>query len=846
MSKNLLFSTFIITLLVGCNSGSNVTTPISSVNISRSAAPAPTPATFSGTMSLTLNGSNNYSLYRNNAYPAGVPHDFYGTSPTSFTPFLGFSTSVSWSGSNPAPDAHLVIMSTTGDPACTFNVGALNSQEGVFSIDSNNKTIVLNPDIPVSYFFAGAQVLNCSATVTAYWINNQGAQVFSSPITVSATINPDPAASPPPPPNVPTANAYYVEIQSTGLNTLPNSGYLGIFLNTDYAPLNIPARTAIPVPNPDNINNGIQNGNENDLFLVAATESIPIMIAGTQSAVDESNCFYYSVFSYNGTTGERISINVPTSPNTISTPIIVTATWQRYCHSGESNRTHTISGAVQTKNRFQYGTYQVTMLPSATSGVNSSFYTFFANGLIDNFNWGYTWHEIDFEFLPGMHPVGQAPAYQPYGFFTPYVSPDTLSQSVSLDSFSPGNTVKNAYGANQYHRYCPNPNDPACLVTNFNPFDGKEHTFTVTWDHDYIKYYFDNNLANVLTIQDKYNGTPLNIPANAQIISQMLFNNSGIFDANNKFHPTSPQFISMNFWVPTNRGSFGGVFQNNTIRGSQKIYAKYSNVKWSPCVDDGIFEETCSESANVGKIYNSKGEILEESAQKAYTWDFKHIDILSFLKDWIYAPVTWFDSNNSSFTPNSVLIESGALELCMMNLWDNMATTGHQSIGCDGKMILPSPGESSVTNFDQALLVVDAVGNASQNSFFATATGLIESGVIPKVMTGVEPTMINTGWTNTGTNGCSSNRDVDPGFSCGSSNGWYADPRIESMPDGSYHATFLVQINTKNENFGLTLKPSLPIIINGTPCRVSYNPITLNLAAQKTYKITATMNCNNN
>src|SRR3990167_7518642 len=497
------------------------------------------------------------------------------------------------------------------------------------------------------------------------------------------------------------------------------------------------------------------------------------------------------------------------------------------------------------------------MIPSGESGVNSSFYTFFGDGKIrqtvsgenpvpptDYYNWGYTWHEIDFEFVPGTHEQDMAPNYSPSGFSSAFLPKDKIGNTASLNAFSPGNAIKNLFGSLQHHRYCPNSNDTECSpAANINPFDGAAHVFTFTWDKKEIKYYMDGILTSTLPIVDKQDGTPSYTDNGINVAQQVLFNDASITDVYNKNHPTSPQFISMNFWVPTNRDNFGGNFDYEKLNKDDKIYTVYKYVTWSPCVADGKITTDCPQDGKVGQVYDSAGNLLANEDQKVYEWDFTSMNKATFLQDWMYAPLMGFDSNNSKFVQNGVLFDKEGLKLCMMKLWPNMATTGIESTGCDGNMILPSPGENSSTNFNTALLVITAQNKAGASLPWGNL-GTTYGGIAPLVPNDDSHalSLFNNGWDNPpdSDNSCN-NEYAKEYYTCGSSNGWFADSRVEKMSNGNYEATQLFYLNTESAGGKpWTLKPSGKV---GNGCSVTYEPETITLEAQKTYFIKAYVDC---
>ncbi|MCX7115152.1 MAG: family 16 glycosylhydrolase [Gammaproteobacteria bacterium] len=812
------------------------------------------------------NSTTTFSLYRAFFGPAGVPTDFYTSNSQrpdvaagGLLPFPGWQTIITPAG----VDATLVITpDPSSDAGCTFlsvpqTSGDPTYTETVFSIESNGHVIVLNPDIPLSFFHSNppANPLHCTANIKAVSVVN-GQKIASKPVQIHALIHAVPPSR--------DGNRYIMFV-SSGLSHLTpqKNDVLPIFLDSLYAPLNAIGRPRCTDIDPI-CNNGLQaDGKSMDLFAVisGSDPSKPLLIsAGLSRTYQQEKCYYFPTLSYKDSTGkmitgQQISMNVPDSASTPENAATVHIHWTEFCNLTAKNNMHTISAGVNTKNRFQYGTFQVTMVPSSVSGVNSSFYTFFGDNTIpssttknwpnNTYHWKYTSHEIDFEFVPGTHPLDFPPLFSAYGFNSGYVPKNQIGKTVSLNAFSPRNAMRGILGTLDHHRYCPNTYDPQCLSpSSFDPYDGKAHTFTMTWEHESIKYYFDGLLANVLPIIDRQNGTPIDAPTNIHFMRQRLFNNAAIVDVNQNIHLTSPQFISMNFWVPSGQDNFGGVFADNTIHQLQKIYARYLKVAWSPCVDHGLFETSCAADLSLGKVYDSTGMPLSAPLQKASTWDFTHMDKKQFLQDWMFAPVMGFDNNNSTFVQNNVLLNPSktmkGLVLCMMNLWDNMAVTGKPSIGCDGNRVVPPPGTRSPTNFHQALLVITATGKKGRQ--WGTL-GEVYRGILPTVPSGPNLELFNGGWDPQHNHACH-HQDAVEGYSCGSSNGWFADSRLEKMQNQSYQATFLSYVNTSIFNGKIwTLKPTSTVDYHGHPCRISYEPASITVEPQGTYYIDATVDC---
>ena len=817
--------------------------------------------TNSGTGLRSLNDDNyTYYLYRTINNPAGVPEDYYnvngqsdqGSYPYHLQKFTGWDFSAQLGSGAYTPGEGLKITPLDQSGPCSFTVDrqyydpeskiyVLNPESyvaSVFSVAANGQDIVLNPNIPNSYFnpnMGGKQII-CKAQVSS------NAPSFGAPVTITAVINPTPQSLG----GVPV----HLKNNLNGFN-LPENYQMPIQFKSEDLPLNIYGVGPFDPKDP--------TAATYYLAVPPTGSSTTYTVYGGQTGADAKGCYYFPTFSYHGQSGQQIEI--PVSNSGISADDPVTATWTQYCPAaGSQNTLHTTSGAVQSRDRFQYGTYEVTMTPSSHSGVNSSFYTFYGNGSIKSsapiyqqapwngyYPWGYTWHEIDFEFVPGTHPVGQAPLYSPIGFHTPYTAASQIGQSVSLNAFSPGSALLYGTGSMQHHRYCPNPNDPECLGnSSFNPYDGKEHTFTITWSPTEIRYYFDHQLANILPIRDKSTGT---LPGNNPLALQTLFSNGGLTDTDGKFYPTSPQYISMNFWIPQNQDSFGGEFDPSSLKGNQKLFTDYSSVSWSPCVESDA-SLTCDTAHKIGHEYAADGTLLPDS-QQAHNWNFKTMtkgdnqSETSFFKDWMYAPLSGFDYNVSAFVQNGVILDKDhGLRLCMMNQWDNMAVTGKSSIGCDDRSILPVPGQISPTNFNQAMLQI------SVTTSYAGAQGYSYGGIVPAFSETAVGTYLNNGWDSTTANDSCNPENSVPGLYCANSNGWYADSRFEPVTGnpGSYQATYLEPVNLdKVELTGgvWVLKPTAAPSINGHTCQVKYTPESIKPASQQTYYVNAVMTCAN-
>ena len=248
-------------------------------------------------------------------------------------------------------------------------------------------------------------------------------------------------------------------------------------------------------------------------------------------------------------------------------------------------------------------------------------------------------------------------------------------------------------------------------------------------------------------------------------------------------------------------------------------------------------------------MYDATGQI-ESMYARIKQWDFTHMDKVHFLQDWMYAPVMGFDSNNSFFVQNNVNLDESGLHLCMMNLWDNMATTGHISTGCDGKMLLPPPGAITPTDFSQALVVVTAKFT-NGDAISGKAIGNSYPEVIPKMPTPIQPGYFNNGWATGDNNACNNPYAIN-GLSCGSSNGWFADSRVENIAisgTAQYQATYIIQTATHNVSgtpyTNFVLAQANHFGLNGHDCQVSYTPSALTLQPQATYNVTANVNCGN-
>lgn len=493
-------------------------------------------------------------------------------------------------------------------------------------------------------------------------------------------------------------------------------------------------------------------------------------------------------------------------------------------------------------------------------------------------DWGYTWHEIDFEFpfakAPYGHVIPLSPYYGEGGFESPLVLPNELDRGISTNAFFPGYMGRNHWGAWQKHRFCPNPNDPACQISQFSIYDGQPHRLTLSWSPRRIRYYVDGALITTVPIDHE---TVASLDENysnrqyASVAHQMQFSDAFINDLYGQTHFTVPQFISLNMWTPTYIDNFGadydGFLSNQYPSASDRAAfaakATYQSVKWTPCVEsnsqiaNGDWYSTASQCEATGdtysgRVYTASGD---DQGQVPLNTDFAALGqwvvdqsskaSVLYQQGWMFAPRLSFDGNNSYFIQNNVLLTPRGLTLCLQDQWTHQAYRGHWATGCDGMSgpLLPPPGEyhGRDTDIQSALLVI----RATLKQRLTLDKHNLFSGVIPTMPMGyptVEPGYINNTWTDGGNNTYSCNdpalgengHSITNKFCDGM--GWFADPRFVPIEqDGNrLEATFLVQIQTVDVD-GAPLRfthlySRAPVIVNGQSCQVTYQAPTLTTA----------------
>lgn len=452
-----------------------------------------------------------------------------------------------------------------------------------------------------------------------------------------------------------------------------------------------------------------------------------------------------------------LDINIPVDMKELTVHVYHNTQWKA---GGGTTEYGTLGSGVTTKNRFAYGTFQAYMKPSDIGGTISAFYTYFndpsladpekedANGMV---NGGYTWHEFDFEFTPGKHPMSEINAFLDDGFERTFASTDIMDKSVSLNLILTGNKDFRQPSGRQHHAYCPNPNNPFCFpkskpqIPNEFPFD-KFRLYTIVWDYETVKFYYElegkNHLAYEYRLKE-YNLGAINAATSPgkTILEKHFFaqdrtNGGMVIDEKGKAHPTTPQRIALNLWQFSDAGDFGGAFDESAIHNKKPIYDQFKVVRWSPCVaPDGSFvpEGNCPKENLIGKVYSGNGDLAPKDQQHAYEWCFaSNVNMDSgiacnssqpaqhayfyktkqdFLKDktgWAYIPQLGWSQNASIFVQNNTILNKDGLSFYLTPQWDNMArwdsnfSAYHPAIGMDKKPLLPVPGDNN--NFHQSLL----------------------------------------------------------------------------------------------------------------------------------------------
>lgn len=840
------------------------------------------------------------------------------------SPFKGWQ--FNWQFSNGltndnSPDVQLHVQPVSGDPRCEFQIyNAANDtcqNDYLLSVATNGQAVRVNPSLPTWYFLPFTQYPTPKCSPTSLWptppaptsfscaaqvyatADYQGQTITSNKIAISATFNP---AS-----QLPTQPTYPVTI--TINNVWPQN-----FLAEKPASLPVFADSqSNPFATAHTVSQGWEsNANIYQIKVTPPTTDVHLVASNTTINVTDSEgnpgveaC--YPVFSFtdnagNLHSGESLDFSA-------TNDMTITANWtcdpntpmQDGVFLSDSQTTHvrhTVSSAVMTRNRFEYGTFSTIMEPAqpadntdgtAPFGLNSSFYGYTGDpSIVDpstgsDYSYGYNWHEIDFEFLPGNHDqTSLSNLTSNMGFSRAFASANTIAHAVSTNVFSPGNYSLQQTGAQEHHRYCPNTLDPQCLFSPSDPnyiYDNQFHVFTFTWSPTLIKWYVDGHLLTQYTIQDNADGNDAlldennnpNVKGNMQ--DQLNFNASTITTLENgqttNVH-TAPMNISMNLWEPTVIGYFGGVllpFDQNTT-----VLAKYKAVQWSPCVtDDGqvyTTEDACLNNGGqwYGRVYNAHGELLPTEDQKSYTWDFTNPQTQqNFWQDWQYQPAQGFSYNNTSFMQNDLLFDAqNGLELCLTDQWSHIAQSGHTSTACNGKMLLPVPGTvpSDYDNMNMATVLVQAVfAPGTSQTILNAASGQEFDGILPAKPANYPGYVYldNNDWGHptdaddypgTDCHGYQQPNQSVPGYFCNSS-GFYADPEFSVVDNGPFpnqmSAFYVTTLQTDDASgdpiSNWTLQPSSPVIIAGQTCHASYSPSILSLQPQGSYTVTATINC---
>lgn len=926
------------------------------------------------------------NFYRNQYNPIGSSNYYYSVNhPLNRSAFPGWQFAV--------PSNQTLQVKNSG--CQLFPIGKANMQAGVFSVSSNGGSVILHPNIP-EYYFDGAHT--CYATVALYDVNGNETKELGQVIGHLQKL-------PTTDPFVADMLVYNVEDNATSTPfawcTAPydqhgNPVQLPIFA--------LQANGATPqlsnwqwdndhytmgnFSNLANINSDHPNYTKVGLFANQVTLEANFLGC---NQVGEQDYIITPVYYTLAGQEEKRRLDESLDVSSLSKPVKLTIHWQKSKIKATVNAMHTISAGLQTKNRYEYGTFQAVIAPqSIKTGVLTSFYSFFGNGHIpmpggtlpgegvsndkianfrlsynggdqlqlkwkssipDNsfvlqviqgnavatsfieptpgqvwpsadfarivqvqpeknyvvkigayqgkrptdddihsmkmlsmdvqsaplLNWGYTWHEIDFELVKGPHALNYPPYFGPDGIVTPYTSADDIDNGVSLNAFFAGNMAFDLPAAWQKHRYCPNKLDPMCNAqgTELNVYDGNYHIFTYTWDHQALTYYLDGQLLSRTPIEFVSLGGPVEGPMS----HQFQFNDAYLIDAEGKKHFTSPQYISLNLWVPTFSDWFGANYDSNALQGEEKIYADYAEIAWSPCVATSdeikqgralLNQGACDASRYIGQVYTADGK-QQEQPNKALIWDFKKmaqtvsdltpVSAVLWKNGWMYAPKMSFDNNNSTFVQNNALLEMDhGLRLCMMNQWNHIAVTGKSSTGCDGQPILPRPGEFNEGDTDpnQALLIVHARlrGNGAPKLMWRTLPGLLPRLPMNYPLS-VNPGFLNNGWKDDdreSENGCVDNGTIKGEFCAG--NGWFADSRFVPMKSG-IEAVIMFTIQTRDINNQPITFTSLiasdadasgVMHYNGAACRVKYSleralSLPLTLEAQQTYVIRADVDC---
>lgn len=942
--------------------------------------------------SFCLGASNlplDLDFYRNQYNPIGSNDYFYSTgNPAQRSAFKGWEFDV--------PVNQRLEVKNTG--CRSFPIGKNGVQAGVFTVASNGAAVILHPNIPINYF-DGTHV--CSAQVSLY----EGDKKIKDVSMVTARLQP-------PPSDALTGEIWLYNVDDTAGGspfTWCSSPY-----DASHNPILLPifveqANGATPqisvyqwqnghyeMGNYSNFaNTNIENPNYTKYGLFSRQIKLQANFLGCNQSGQNDQItapVYYTVLNDKGEEGEHKKFNETLDISALSQPVKIKIHWQKSAIKGTENKIHTLSAGLQTRDRYEYGTFQAVMTPqSDKTGILSSFYSFFGNGHLpmpggtlpgsvvsnnqiknfglyhnggdqlqlrwtavssaDNFvlqvvqgqgvatsfiehapgtawpssdfirtvqvqpdnsyvikiaayqgkrpsddeinklnllpidvksaallNWGYTWHEIDFELIKGPHTLNYFPYFGADGTITPFTTAETIDRSISLNAFFAGNYAFDLPSAWQKHRYCPNANDVLCgtAASSVNVYDGQPHVFTFTWDHEALSYYVDGFLLSSTPIEFSSLGGTEDGP----MANQFQFNNAIVTDAEGKKQVTSPQYISLNMWVPAFSDWFGANYDDNALQGEEKAFADYAKAAWSPCVatrdeikqGNAILDKSaCASNRYIGQVYTSDGKQQPQPAS-ALTWDFKKlaasvskqmpVSTVLWRNGWMYAPKMSFDYNNSIFVQNNALLDvNHGLRLCMTNQWNHMAALGVTSKGCDDKPVLPRPGEFNEGDTDpqQALLVIHAHLQGSSAGIKALL-GRTLPGLLPRLPMNyplsVNPGFLNNGWEDGAARTSCVNGSMDGKFCAG--NGWYADSRFQMMTSTrQIEAVIMFPVQTQDVKGNPVIFTSFvptdadengAVNYNGAVCKVSYSlengaGLPLQLEAQQTYIMNAEVTC---